>query len=444
MKREPHKRENKLLSKKGLLATLQSSFREIGNLKKSGKGSTGTITIYNCLMSALAMFNLKSPSLLAFDQVAKEEPLINNLRTLYGVEHTPCDTYMREMLDEVDPRILRQSYLQIFNKLQRGCVLEQYRFLNGYIIAIDGTEIFESERVHCKNCCEKHHKDGRVTYHHQILSGAIVMPGKSQVIPLCPEPITKQDGAKKNDCETNAARRFLDDLRCEHPRLQLTCTFDALYANAPFIEGLTKRKLDYIIVAKPGNNQFLFEFVGGIALRETQVIKDKNVYNFCYINKVPLNNQKDSPEVNFLKCEAIEIEGKITTIKNFCWITSHKITESNVYNLMLGGRVKWKIENETFNTLKNQGYQFEHNFGHGKKYLHTVFATLMMLSFLVDQAQESTDGAFRSALQKLKTRRALWEKIRNLFYTALIKSWDDLFQAIVFGYRTLVIAPNTS
>ena len=285
MKRGPQKREDKLLSKKGLLATIQASFGKISEPKTGRRRQTGMISLFDCLMSAVAMFNLKSASLLAFDQATKEEPLSQNLQILYGVEHVPCDTHVREVLDEVDPKVLRPSYLAIFNQLQRGNFLEQYKFLGGYLMAIDGTGIFDSESVHCKNCCEKHHRDGRVTYYHQILAGSIVHPNKAQVIPLCPEPIYKQDGIEKNDCETNAANRFLDDLRQEHPRLMLTCTFDALFANAPFINRLTARGFDYIMVAKPGNNQSLFEWIHGINLNEAKVIDGKNIYNFRYINR---------------------------------------------------------------------------------------------------------------------------------------------------------------
>ena len=441
MKRGPQQRENKLLSKKGLLETIQKSFR---TLKNNGKHKDLKISPFDCLMSATAMFNLKSPSLLAFDQATKEEPLCQNLKNLYGVEHVPCDTYMREMLDEVDPQALRQSYLAIFNKLQRGNFLEQFKFFGGYLLACDGTGVFESEKVHCKNCCEKRHRDGRITYYHQLLAGAIVKPDVAQVIPLCPEPIYKHDGADKNDCEINAANRFLDNLKCEHPRIQATCTFDALFANAPFINRLRERKLDYIIVAKSGNNPSLFEWISGIKLREIQLDVNGNLYKFRYINGIPLNNTKDAPEVNFFECEATEVDGKRTLVKKFSWITSHKITDSKIHTLMLGGRAKWKIENETFNTLKNQGYQFEHNFGHGKKYLHTIFALLMVLSFLIDQVQEASDGLFRAALQKVKTRRALWEKIKIFFYGFLIESWDHLFKAIVFGYKHTKIELNTS
>ena len=97
---------------------------------------------------------------------------------------------------------------------------------------------------------------------------------------------------------------------------------------------------------------------------------------------------------------------------------------------MRGGRCRWKIENETFNTLKNQGYQFEHNFGHGKRNLHTIFALLMMLAFLIDQVQEAACGLFQKAMEHRKTRRAFWEKMKALFYNYFIDSWQDLFTAI--------------
>ncbi|MBK8536713.1 MAG: hypothetical protein IPL59_17315 [Candidatus Competibacteraceae bacterium] len=70
---------------------------------------------------------------------------------------------------------------------------------------------------------------------------------------------------------------------------------------------------------------------------------------------------------------------------NFSWVTDIKLNTNNVHPVMKGGRSRWHIENQTFNTLKNQDYEFEHNFGHGQQYLATVFAMLMMLAFLIDQ-----------------------------------------------------------
>ena len=165
---------------------------------------------------------------------------------------------------------------------------------------------------------------------------------------------------------------------------------------------------------------------------------------FRYVNDVPLNDTKNAPNVNFFECEWEEINGKKTNKGRCGWITDHEITDKNIYELMRGGRARWKIENETFNTLKNQGYQFEHNFGHGKKNLHTVFAFLMMLAFLIDQLQEASCGLFQKALEHRKTRRALWAKMKEVFNNFLIDSWTDLFTAIGSKFKGARLVINTS
>ena len=348
-------------------------------------------------MSALAMFSLKSPSLLAFDLERNSPEINHNLKALYGVKHAPSDTYMRQRLDLVSPGDLRKGFTSLFTAMQKGKLLEDYVFFDGYLCLVDGTQIFHSEGIHCKNCCEKHHKDGRVTYHHQILGAVIAHPEHKQVIPLCPEPITKQDGVEKNDCERNACHRFLRDLKREHPRLACTVVSDALSATAPHVNELQSFGYNYIINVKPKGNKSLFEWVKGIT-EETVIQVGKNIYKFSYVNDVPLNNVKNAPQVNFFQCEATEIEGRRVFVRHFSWITGHTITKKNIYELHRGGRARWKVENETFNTLKNQSYRFEHNFGHGKKNLHTVFAFLMILAFLIDQLQEAACGLFQAAL----------------------------------------------
>ena len=112
--------------------------------------------------------------------------------------------------------------------------------------------------------------------------------------------------------------------------------------------------------------------------------------------------------------------------------------------MVRGGRARWKIENETFNTLKNQGYNYEHNYGHGKKHLCHVFALIMFLAFLIDQTQEHCCGLFQEAKKKKKTRMNLWGSIKALFQTYFINNWEDLFNSIIHGYKDCELAPNTS
>jgi hypothetical protein len=102
------------------------------------------------------------------------------------------------------------------------------------------------------------------------------------------------------------------------------------------------------------------------------------------------------------------------------------------------GRARWKVENETFNTLKNQGYHFEHNYGHGQHNLSVVFAALMMLAFLVDQVQQLADALFQAALKKKKRLIRLWEHLRAWFQTLAFKSMEELFHAILYGYTAQI------
>ena len=127
----------------------------------------------------------------------------------------------------------------------------------------------------------------------------------------------------------------------------------------------------------------------------------------------------------------------------FSWVTDIKIKDSNVFTIMEEGRKRWSIENETFNTLKNMGYNWEYNYGHGEDNLATNFALLMMLAFMLDQIQELCCPLFRKALKSLNNcKKHLWEKIRNCFtineWTGyLFDNWEKFFNFITYGRKGL-------
>src|SRR6202521_1631173 len=196
----------KHLSADALFRLVRSGFDTIPDPRPSD----AEIAFPDALMSAFAMFSLKAPSLLAFDKERAE----GNLQTIYGIERVPCDTHMREILDPVSPKWLRPVFKSVFRQLQRGKALEAMTFLDGhYLLALDGTEYFASKTIHCASCLHKVHRNGAVTYSHQMLGAAIIHPDVRAVIPLMPEPIGQYDGTDKNDCERNAAKRFIIKLR---------------------------------------------------------------------------------------------------------------------------------------------------------------------------------------------------------------------------------------
>ena len=426
----------KSLSAPGLLREVRRCFQSIKD-DTVGRG----FQLADYLMSGLAVFGLKYPSLLQFDEGRADEVVVSNLKTLYGIERAPSDTALRERLDEVDPSLLRRAFRRVFALLQRGKGLEDFMWWGGhYLLSVDGTGYFYSDRVHCGQCCEKRHRDGRVSYYHQVLGAALVHPEQRVVLPLAPEPIVREDGSTKNDCERNAAKRLLADVRREHPHLKLIVVEDALAANGPHIELLQSLKLRYILGVKPGDHGFLFDWVATTPGVETAEITDKDgtVHRFRYLNGAPLNETHFKLEVNFLDYEEQRRNGKT---QRFTWVTDIPLHKDNLLRVMRGARARWKIENETFNTLKNQGYHFEHNFGHGYKHLSTVFAHLMMLAFLLDQVQQHCCGLFQAALAKQGRKLYFWEKLRSFFFTWLLPDWETLYKVLAFGAPPSVIVP---
>ena len=373
----------KTLSADALHRLLAGEFCKIPDLRpKVG------VPLPDALLSAFAMFSLKDPSLLAFDARRTDE----NLKRLYGIGQVPSDTAMREILDPLDPDCLRPAFRSVFRQLQRGKALEPMAFYQGcYLLALDGTGYFSSPTIHCDSCLEKKNsKTGEVTYAHQMLGAVLVHPDFREVIPLAPEPIVKQDGTTKNDCERNAAKRLLRKTRREHPHLPLIVVEDGLASNAPHIRELLDLNLHFILGVKPGDHGFLFEKL--IAAYDDDRVttltgrtKNNRPFELCFVNGLPLNESNQDLLVNFLQYSEFGPDGE--PVKLFSWVTDFTLTTRNAQQLMRGGRARWKIENETFNTLKNQGYQFEHNFGHGEQNLSVVFAMLMMLAFLVDQTR---------------------------------------------------------
>ena len=429
------------LSAPVLLSQARKAFEKIPDSRCYGQ----KFSLLDVLMSGLAVFFLKFPSLLKFDEQRNEARILANLKSLYGVEKAPCDTQLRERLDRVSPAELRAPFIQINQRLLDHTLLEGFRYLGSFLISIDGTGQFSSSHISCPECGVRHHRNSTVGYYHQLLAAVIVHPDQKQVLPLFPEAITHQDGETKNDCELNASKRLVKQLREAFPDEPFRVVEESLFANGPHINLLKNLKIGYIISVKPDGQESLFEEVKKRVLRneceEFEVLgEDKILRGYRWINDIPLNKSHPDLRVNFLDYWEIR-DGKEF---NFSWVTEIKLTKNNVDLVMKGGRSRWHIENQTFNTLKNQDYEFEHNFGHGKQHLATVFAMLMMLAFLIDQVQEYGCAFFQAARQRFHSRTSLWIKMKGIFTEFFIESWEALWRAIIYGHCGGVLQPNTS
>ena len=389
------------------------------------------------LKSAFAMFSLKAPSLLDFNKQSLPEE--SNLRSLYRiVGDIPCDNQMRGILDPLDPMLLRPLFHTAFLRLRQAVVIQEYQYWGKFVIvSIDGVEHFSSNKVHCPSCLTRTHRNGEVSYYHAGLAAALVNPAQAEVFPLDFEPILKQDGAQKNDCERNAAKRLCAQLHERYHDLPLLLVEDALYANAPHIRQITNYGWKYVINIKPDSHKSLFkQFAGRQARGQVKELRQTDAkgvqHYYAWTSDLCLGESATDVKVNFLLYEQTTPDG---VVKRWTWITNLALTQRTVERVMRAGRSRWKIENEVFNTLKNQGYHFEHNYGHGQQHLATVLSLLMLLAFLVDQIQQRCCPVFRQLWRGLKTKAKLWATLRSLFRVLVFDSMAALFRHMASLYR---------
>jgi len=253
-----------------------------------------------------------------------------------------------------------------------------------------------------------------------------------QVLPLAPEPVQNTDGTKKQDCEINAGKRLVGSIRRRHPKLPIIITGDSLYSKQPFINAVKQARMSYILVAKPNDHKQLFQRVlemdaigdGG----NLELTDDKGrIHRYRWVNQVPLNGSKDADDVNFFQYELIP-KDKVTYQNS--WVTDIAIDEHNIVDLVKGGRARWKIENETFNTLKNQGYHIEHNFGHGHRHLSMNFFILNLLAFFMHEIFQLTDRLYQACRRKTSARKEYFALLRRTFQILLFRSWQHMLQCI--------------
>lgn len=380
------------------------------------------------LMSVFACMYFQDPSLVQFQQRLEEEQGRNNLRNLFGVEKIPQDSQIREILDGISSKDLSPIFKDFFERLRRHKHLEEYAiFSNVLMCTIDGTQYHSSKKVHCQHCLTKTHKTtGEITYSHSVLQGAIMHPDKKQVLPVMPEAIQNNDGDKKQDCESKAAKRFVENLKQAHPRQKFMICGDGLMSHQPMIEAVKEKGMYYLFVAKPGDHKYLFEWIETFKAVHSLEVTDsrKRIHRYRWQNDVPLHGNTNAIRVNFFEYQLINEKGK-NTFKN-SWVTDVELTTENIEKMTRAGRCRWKIENECFNTLKNQGYYIEHNYGHGSKHLSYNIYLLTLLAFYFHQIFELTDGQFQACREKLKSKAYMWECFRGDIRRLVFDSWAEI------------------
>jgi hypothetical protein len=426
------------LTFKQVLGILNTTF---SRLPEHRRGRNSQYTLRDAALSAFSVFFTQSPSFLAYQRTMRLGKGHNNAGSLFGVAEIPTDPQIRNLLDPLAPTELREPLWDILRRLEQGGVLTEHGYrVSGlgagrWLCALDGTQYYHSTQIHCPNCTVAM-RDGVAHYAHSVMIPALVRPGRPEVLVLEPEFIVPQDGAEKQDCERNAARRWIERNAQALAGHHTTILADDLHCNQPFCEVLESQHLDFILVCKPDSHPTLYTEVERLASVPDAMgqVEDRvwtgtvhERWTYRYVQQVPLTAQPQPLRVHW--CDlTITCEETGQVLYHNAWATNLSLTDRTIRPLAAAGRARWKIENENNNVLKHQGYHLEHNFGHGKQSLSTVLVTLMLLAFLTHTVLQLCDHAYQQVRLLLATRKTFFDDLRALTRYLFFASWDDLLE----------------
>lgn len=397
-------------------------------------------TMADAALGAFAVFFMQSPSFLAHQRDMQRLKGQNNASSLFGLDEVPSDPQIRNLLDPVPPEHLAAPFWLIFDQLRAAAYLSAYQdHLGPWLCALDGTQYFGSEKLHCAHCSTRV-VNGRTYYSHSLVAPLIVAPGENRVLALEPEFIRPQDGAEKQDCELRAAERWLARNARHFAPGAVTFLGDDLYCHQPFCELLVGHQFHFAFTCKPESHPALYQevallgqVVGVHELTERQWHAGQTqVWHYRYANRVPLRADTSPLYVNW--CEVtITDAASGTAIYHNTWATDHALTDQTLHRFVTAARSRWKSENENNNVLKHYGYHLEHNFGHGGQYLAMVLVMLNLLAFLFHTVLDLCDAQYRAVRAELATRQTFFHDLQALTHYLHFESWQALISFMFTG-----------
>jgi hypothetical protein len=393
-------------------------------------------------MAAFSVFFTQCASFLEYQREMQTSKGHSNAQSLFELENIPSDNQIRNLLDPVGPENLEPTYQRLFLSLERTGVLDKFRsYANHLLIAMDGTEYFSSQSVHCENCNHRTLNNGKTNYFHSVITPVIVQAGNEHVISLEPEFIVPQDGQEKQDCELCAGKRWLEKHGSFYAKRRSIILGDDLYSRQPFCQALKELGLHFLLVCKPDSHTMLYETVNYLAANGVLAGKSERhwngkfaeIWNYRYTNKLPLRGDEAAIEVNWCEITVLREDTGAQIYKN-AFITDFEISDTTVEAIVRDGRARWKVENENNNVLKTKGYHLEHNFGHGNQFLASLLLSFNLLAFLFHTILDLVDERYQAIRQALGKRRTFFQDLEALLRYFSFNTWEDV---LLFMYNGL-------
>ena len=438
-----------------VLESLLNRFRQIASaLPDPRTGANQRYSLADAASCAFATFFLQSPSFLDFQRRMALESARSNCQSLFGVEDIPSDNHIRNLLDGHDPDHFAPLFADCLQTARDHGALDPFRRLDGRLaIALDGIQLHCSDAIRCAQCSTRHVGSAKTEqYFHTMLSATIVADGHNRVLPLMPHFVQPQhnprdgrsDADRKQDCERNAAKRWLpaysDQLRPFRPIF----LGDDLYCCQPLCQLVRNLDTDFLFICKPSSHKRLYELIHDDFIHSTGWTRARNhhrqieQHRYRWMHRLPVRDSDDAVLGTWIEF-TVRRHGKRTYYNTF--FTSLEVTAENVAAIARLGRARWKIENETFNCLARHGYNLKRNFGHGSNGLANLLATLNLLAFTLHSLLDGLRGLWRQCRDRAGTRRRFFNKLSLFTEEFWFPHWTALLLTIL-GQRSVRSGPS--
>ena len=371
-------------------------------------------SLVELITACIAMFLFKEGSRNAFNNDREEGYFQKNYEKIFNMRLPHMDTVNDVMLC-LNEKELEKLKTTLVRTLIEKKVLHKFRLFKKYfIIAVDGTGICSFSKRHCDQCLTKTSKNGKTTFFHNVLEAKIVCYNGFS-ISIATEWIENPEGDfDKQDCERKAFKRLAAKLKDLYPRLPMCIAADGLYPTKPFFDICLKNNWCYIVTFKEGNLPSVWKEVeilqsltdGNKRTNKFSNKKDKVTQNFCWINMIDYEGHK----VNWIECVECSqnIETKESKTTNFVHLTDLNIIWQNAPEISESGRLRWKIENEGFNSQKNHGYNLKHKYSRSSYCAMKNYYQCLQIAHLINQLVEFS-SSFTDLLIMKKTIKHLWK-----------------------------------
>lgn len=409
-------------------------------------GQNGQYDVNDAVQAAFAIFFMQSGSFLAGQRHLRQAKGKSNAETVFKLERIPTDTHIRNLLDPVSPEELSDEFRFLLGQLVDSGYASQWHVLDRRLgFSLDGVYYFSSKKISCTNCQKHGHEQGTV-YLHSAITPVVVAPGQPHVLPYVPEFITPQDGLEKQDCEINAAKRWVEREAPVLRRHRAILLGDDLYSRQPLCQTVLSSGADFIFVCHRVSHPALYGVIDAVAnLGRLATFSQRQwngrhaeIWTYRFLNDVPLRAGEDALSVNWCDLQIVHEESGEILYRNE-WVTSLLLKPETVAEIVACGRARWKSENENNNVLKNHGYHIDHNFGHGKEHLSTTLLTLNLLAFLMHTIAQVADLIYQQIRRALGGRRTFYNDVEALLRYLIFPDWSSVLR---FMFDQLELEPD--